>query len=40
MEEIKSISEVNFPHAQEGDRVLYYDTWYVYINGTWIEETN
>jgi hypothetical protein len=40
MEEIKDINELGFPNVQEGDRVLYYEKWYVYTNGTWVEETN
>ena len=38
MEEIKGINELGFPNVQEGDRVLYYEKWYVYANGTWVEE--
>jgi hypothetical protein len=40
MEEIKDINELSFPNVEEGDRVLYYEKWYVYTNGTWVEETN
>jgi hypothetical protein len=40
MEEIKDINELGFPNVQEGDRVLYYEKWYIYTNGTWVEETN
>jgi hypothetical protein len=40
MEEIKDINELGFPNVQEGDRVLYYEKWYTYTNGTWVEETN
>ena len=40
MEEIKDINELTFPNAENGDRVLYYEKWYVYTNGTWVEETN
>lgn len=35
------INEIPFPAVQEGDRVLHEDgKYYVYTNGTWIEETN
>ena len=27
-----------FPAVQEGDRVLHEDVWYVYTDGTFIEE--
>ena len=40
MEEIKDINELSFPNVQEGDRVLYYEKWYTYTNGTWILENN
>lgn len=40
MEEIKDINELSFPNVQEGDRVLHNEIWYVYTNGTWVEETN
>lgn len=40
MEEIKDINELSFPNVEEGDRVSYYEIWYVYTNGTWVEETN
>ena len=40
MEEIKNINDLIFPHISDGDRVLYNDKWYVYIVGTWVEETN
>jgi hypothetical protein len=39
MENITNINDLMFPNVQEGDRVLYYDKWYVYTNGTWILET-
>jgi len=40
MEEIKNINDLFFPEVQEGDKVLYYEVWYVYTNGTWVEENN
>ena len=32
------INEMVFPAVQEGDRVLHEDVWYVYTDGTFIEE--
>jgi hypothetical protein len=40
MEEITNINDLIFPEAKEGDKVLHYEVWYVYTNGTWVEETN
>ncbi len=40
MEEIKDINELSFPNVQEGDRALFNEKWYIYTNGTWVEETN
>jgi hypothetical protein len=40
MEEILDINSLSFPSVQEGDRVLYYEKWYVYTNGTWVLENN
>ena len=40
MEEIQDINQLIFPEVQEGDRILYYEKWYVYTNGTWVEEVN
>ena len=40
MEEITNINELIFPHVEEGDRALHNEKWYVYTNGTWVEETN
>jgi hypothetical protein len=40
MEDITNINDLTFPNVQEGDRVLYYEKWYIYNNGIWVEETN
>ena len=40
MEEITNINNLAFPNVQEGDRVLHNEKYYVYTNGTWVEETN
>ena len=32
------INEINFPHVQEGDRVLHENVYYIYTNGSFIEE--
>lgn len=32
------INEINFPHVQEGDRVLHDGVYYIYTNGSFIEE--
>lgn len=40
MEEITNINDLIFPNVQEGDRVFHNEKWYVYIDETWVEETN
>lgn len=35
---MNSINGVHFPHAQEGDRVLFEDIYYVFTNGEWVKE--
>lgn len=40
MEEKTDINSLFFPGAIEGDRVLFNDKWYVYTNGTWVEESS
>lgn len=38
---MNNINQTVFPAVQEGDRILWEDNkWYVYIDGTWVEETN
>ena len=40
MEEVTHINDLMFPEVKEGDRALHNEKWYVYTNGTWVEETN
>jgi hypothetical protein len=36
-----NINNVNFPEVKENDRVLWEDgKYYIYTNGTWVEEIN
>jgi hypothetical protein len=37
---MKDINELLFPEVQEGEKVFYNEIWYVYTNGTWVEENN
>ena len=40
MEETIDINSLPFPEVQEGDRAFHNEKWYVYTDGTWVEEVN
>jgi hypothetical protein len=34
------INNISFPEAKEGDKVLWQDKWYVFVNDKWVLENN